>query len=158
VGGNAGSYSLAKTGGGTLVLSGTLQAGATNAFSSSSAFTIASGTTLGLHSFNRTIGSLAGAGSVTLGSATLTTGNDNMSTTFSGTISGTGGLTKIGAAARWCCRAQIRIPAAPRSRPARSDAGGAAPASAELSRLRPDRKHKGEIVSRQSPFLFVAPV
>jgi autotransporter-associated beta strand protein len=47
-------------------------------------------------SLNQTIGSLAGAGSVTLGSATLTTGNDNTSTTFSGAISGTGGLTKIG--------------------------------------------------------------
>jgi autotransporter-associated beta strand protein len=34
---------------------------------------------------------------VTLGAATLTTGSDNTSTTFSGTISGTGGLTKIGA-------------------------------------------------------------
>jgi autotransporter-associated beta strand protein len=36
-------------------------------------------------------------GNVTLGSATLTTGNDNTSTTFSGVISGTGGLVKIGA-------------------------------------------------------------
>jgi len=34
---------------------------------------------------------------VTLGAATLTTGSDNTSTTFSGTISGTGGLTTIGA-------------------------------------------------------------
>ena len=34
---------------------------------------------------------------MTLGAATLTTGSDNTSTTFSGTISGTGGLTKIGA-------------------------------------------------------------
>ncbi len=33
---------------------------------------------------------------MTLGAATLTTGNDNTSTTFSGTIAGTGGLTKIG--------------------------------------------------------------
>jgi len=33
---------------------------------------------------------------VALGSAVLTTGNDNTSTIFSGTISGTGGLTKIG--------------------------------------------------------------
>jgi len=29
-------------------------------------------------------------------SATLTTGNDNTSTTFSGALSGSGGLTKIG--------------------------------------------------------------
>ena len=55
------------------------------------------GGTFDLNSFNQTIGSLAGAGSVTLGAATLTTGSDNTSTTFSGTISGTGGLTKIGA-------------------------------------------------------------
>jgi len=33
---------------------------------------------------------------VTLGSATLTTGNDNTSTTFSGAMSGSGGLTKSG--------------------------------------------------------------
>ena len=55
-----------------------------------------SGATLNLTSFNQTIGSLAGAGNVTLGAATLTTGNDNTSTTFSGAISGTGGLTKTG--------------------------------------------------------------
>ena len=82
--------------GGTAVNAGTLQAGATNAFSPFSAFTIASGATLNLASFNQTIGSLAGAGNVTLGAATLTTGNDNTSTTFSGAISGTGGLTKTG--------------------------------------------------------------
>ena len=83
--------------GATAVNAGTLQAGATNAFSASSAFTVASGATLDLDGFNQTIGSLAGAGSVTLGSATLRTGNDNTSTAFSGTMSGIGGLTKVGA-------------------------------------------------------------
>ena len=78
--------------GATVVNVGTLQAGAVNAFSPSSAFTVASGATLNLASFNQTIGSLAGAGAVTLGSAMLTTGNDNTSTTFSGVISGAGGL------------------------------------------------------------------
>ena len=105
----SGPGGLSKIGAGTLTLSGqstytgstgvnvgTLQAGAVNAFSPSSAFTVASGATLNLASFNQTIGSLAGTGAVTLGSATLTTGNDNTSTIFSGTISGTGGLTKIG--------------------------------------------------------------
>jgi autotransporter-associated beta strand protein len=100
---------LSKIGAGTLTLSGqstytgstgvnagTLQAGAVNAFSPSSAFTVANGATLDLASFNQTIGSFAGAGAVTLGSATLTTGNDNTSTTFSGVMSGTGGLAKIG--------------------------------------------------------------
>jgi len=61
------------------------------------ALTVNAGGTFDLNSFNQTIGSLAGAGSVTLGAGTLTTGSDNTSTTFSGTISGTGGLTKIGA-------------------------------------------------------------
>jgi autotransporter-associated beta strand protein len=105
----SGSGGLTKIGSGTLTLSGsntyagatavnvgTLQAGATNAFSAISAFTVASGATLDLNNFNQRIGSLAGAGAVTLGSATLTTGIDNTSTTFSGGISGTGGLTKSG--------------------------------------------------------------
>jgi fibronectin-binding autotransporter adhesin len=100
---------LTKSGAGTLTLSGastyagatnvnvgTLRAGATNTFSTNSAFTVAAGATLALNGFNQTIGSLAGVGNVTLGSATLTTGNDNTNTTFSGVISGTGGLVKIG--------------------------------------------------------------
>eukprot|EP01036_Dinobryon_divergens_P036392 gene36393-47375_t len=100
---------LTKAGAGTLVLSGantydgpttlstgTLSAGATNAFSAASAVTVASGATLGLNSFSQTIGSLAGTGNVSLGSATLTTGGDNSSTTWAGITSGTGGLTKTG--------------------------------------------------------------
>jgi autotransporter-associated beta strand protein len=82
--------------GATSVNAGTLQAGATNTFAPLSALTVASGGTLNLASFNQSIGSLAGAGSVALGAATLTTGNDNTSTTFSGTISGSGSLVKVG--------------------------------------------------------------
>ena len=52
---------------------------------------------LDLNGHDQTIGSLAGAGAVTLGAATLTAGNDGTSTTFSGSLSGTGGLTKVGA-------------------------------------------------------------
>ena len=63
----------------------------------SSAFTVATGALLDLDGFDQTIGSLAGAGNVGLGSATLTTGNDDTSTIFAGAIAGTGGLTKIGA-------------------------------------------------------------
>ena len=105
----SGPGGLSKIGAGTLILSGqstytgatavnvgTLQAGAVNAFSPSSAFSVASGAVLNLAGFNQTIGSLAGAGAVTLGAATLTTGNDNTSTIFSGVISGGGGLAKIG--------------------------------------------------------------
>jgi fibronectin-binding autotransporter adhesin len=104
-----GTGSLAKAGAGTLVLKGassysgattvsggTLRAGAANAFSANSTFTVASGTTLDLASFSQTIGSLAGAGTVTLGSGTLTAGANNSSTTFSGKITGTGGVTKSG--------------------------------------------------------------
>jgi autotransporter-associated beta strand protein/YVTN family beta-propeller protein len=87
----AGTYA-----GPTAVNAGTLQAGAANAFSPLSAYSIATGTILNLDGFNQTIGSLTGSGNVTLGSATLTTGNDGTNTTFSGGISGAGGLTKSG--------------------------------------------------------------
>ncbi|MFH0295770.1 autotransporter domain-containing protein [Bradyrhizobium sp. 31Argb] len=87
----AGSYV-----GPTLVNAGTLQAGAANVLSPNSAYTVAGGTTLDLNSFNQTIGSLAGAGQVALGSAALTAGNDNTSTVFSGAITGSGGLVKSG--------------------------------------------------------------
>ena len=43
-----------------------------------------------------TIGSLAGAGSVQLGVNTLTIGSNNQSTTFSGVVQGSGGVTKTG--------------------------------------------------------------
>jgi autotransporter-associated beta strand protein len=80
----------------TTVSAGTLQAGATNTFSPNSSMNVASGATLDLNSFNQAIGSLAGAGNVTLGSATLTAGGNNNSTVFSGVVSGTGALTKAG--------------------------------------------------------------
>ena len=104
-----GPGSLTKIGLGTLTLSGSstysgptglnagkLQAGTANVFSPGSAYTIANGATLDANSFNQTIGSLAGTGTVTLGSATLAAGNDNTNTRFSGAITGSGGLTKIG--------------------------------------------------------------
>ncbi|MET2826074.1 autotransporter domain-containing protein [Mesorhizobium shangrilense] len=80
----------------TDVAEGTLKAGDENIFSKNSAYTVASGATLSLGNFDQAIGSLAGAGSVDAGKATLTTGNDNSSTVFSGTITGTGGLIKVG--------------------------------------------------------------
>ncbi|WP_395737791.1 autotransporter-associated beta strand repeat-containing protein [Prosthecobacter sp.] len=108
---------LTKQGSGTLTLSGantytgattvnggTLKAGSTSAFGSGSAVTLANtaGVTLDITGFNTTVGSLSGGGAaggnVTLGAATLTTGGDNSSTTYSGVISGTGGgVTKAGA-------------------------------------------------------------
>jgi fibronectin-binding autotransporter adhesin len=68
-----------------------------NAIPDSSAVTVAAGATLDVRSATETIGSLAGAGFVTLGTGTLTTGGDNSTTTFSGIISGIGGnITKQG--------------------------------------------------------------
>ncbi|MET0262610.1 MAG: autotransporter-associated beta strand repeat-containing protein, partial [Rariglobus sp.] len=84
----------------TNVNSGRLQAGSTSAFGVNSAVTIGSfsSAVLDLNGFNNAIGSLAGAGgSVVLGSATLTTGGNDTSTTYSGVISGSGGFTKVGA-------------------------------------------------------------
>ncbi len=80
----------------TRVQSGTLEAGRDNAFSAASAFTVATGGTLALGDFDQEIGSLAGGGTVDLVDARLTSGGNNQSTSFSGAIGGTGGLTKLG--------------------------------------------------------------
>lgn len=80
----------------TNVAEGTLAAGAANIFSANSAYTVATGATLALDGFDQKIGSLAGAGTVTLGGAALTAGDNNTSTTFSGTLSGSGALVKSG--------------------------------------------------------------
>ncbi len=58
----------------------------------------AAGAGLDLNGNNQMIGSLAGVtgSTVTLGTATLTTGNDNTNTTFAGVISGNGGISKTG--------------------------------------------------------------
>lgn len=111
----SGTGSLTQAGAGTTILTnansytgvtainqGTLRAGSTSAFGNNSAVTLANvaGATLDLNGFNHSIGSLAGGGStggnVTLGSATLTTGGNNTSTTHGGVISGTGALVKTG--------------------------------------------------------------
>jgi len=95
----------------TNITAGTLQAGAASTFSSASAFTVGTGANLDLNGFNQTIGSLAGAGTVTNNgaiAAILTAGGDNTTTTFSGTLkdgpgatlkfvkSGSGNLTLTG--------------------------------------------------------------
>lgn len=100
--------SLTKAGEGTLILSaantysgntninaGTLQTGVIDAFKQSAQVSVAGGATLNLNGFNQTANNLNGAGTITLGSATLTA-NNNVDTTFSGAISGTGSLTKTG--------------------------------------------------------------
>jgi autotransporter-associated beta strand protein len=75
--------------GATIVSAGTLKAGSTGAFSSSSAFTVNS--TLDLGGFNSLIASLSGSGSGIVtnsggSAATLTAGGNNTSTTFAGVI------------------------------------------------------------------------
>src|SRR5262249_41086340 len=105
----AGVGRLTKVGTGTQILSGsntysgtttvhawTLMTGAINTLSLHAALPISTGANFDLNNFTQSIGSLAGAGSVTLGTGTLITGNNNISTDFSGVISGVGGLTKVG--------------------------------------------------------------
>jgi fibronectin-binding autotransporter adhesin len=95
----AGTLALSGTStylGPTTIASGTLQAGAAGVFSAASTFAVASDAALDLNAFNQTIGSLSGAGNVTLGKGSLSTGGDNSSTTFSGVISGAGSLVKLG--------------------------------------------------------------
>ena len=94
--------------GATTVSNGTLKAGiasvagVSGAFGVNSAVTVSnvSGAAVDLDGNNTQIGSLAGGGSsggnVALGSATLTTGANNTSTTYAGSISGSGSVTKIG--------------------------------------------------------------
>lgn len=78
----------------TTVSAGTLSLSGGAAIADTGAVTVNSGAKLDLAS-SETIGSLAGAGVVTLNANTLTTGAAT-STTFMGTISGAGGLTKQG--------------------------------------------------------------
>lgn len=102
----SGTSALTKTGASTLTLSGTnthsgdisvsaggLTLSGGSAVGNGSAVTLSSGTTLTIATAE-TIGALAGSGSVVL-NAGLTAGNAN-STTFSGVLSGAGGLTKAG--------------------------------------------------------------
>src|SRR5204862_1364174 len=76
------------------VTGGTLTLGAAERLSDTAAVDVAAGATLALGGAE-TIGSLAGAGSVALGADTLATGA-GASSTFSGTLAGSGGLAKQG--------------------------------------------------------------
>ncbi|MBY0501679.1 MAG: autotransporter-associated beta strand repeat-containing protein, partial [Alphaproteobacteria bacterium] len=105
-GSNVGSWGLTLTGAptGTLILGGnntysgqtTVNTGTLKGnLSPNSTLNLSKNTTYTL-SENQTSGGLAGEGNVILGSNTLTTGGNNDSTTFSGSLSGTGGLIKTG--------------------------------------------------------------
>ena len=79
--------------GATAVNAGTLQV--TGTLADSTAVTVSPSATYSLGA-DDTIGSLAGGGSVQLSNYQLQAGGNNASTAFSGVISGTGGLTKLG--------------------------------------------------------------
>ncbi|SAL01313.1 outer membrane autotransporter [Caballeronia calidae] len=102
---------LTKNGAGTLVLSaangytgatlvnaGVLRTGVANALIDSANVDIAGGATLDFGGFTQRINNLSGAGSVTLGGATLIAQN-SASTAFGGTIAGNGALVKTGSGA-----------------------------------------------------------
>lgn len=101
--GKDGGGTLALTGtsshtGGTSILGGTLSLVGSGALSSIGSVTINDAARFDIASANgaRTIGSLHGAGTVTLGSNDLTIGADNSDSGYGGTLQGTGTLTKTG--------------------------------------------------------------
>ena len=81
--------------GATTVSAGTLTLSGGSAIVDNGAVSISSGAVLNLGA-SETVGTIAGAGNVTLGSFTLTT-NASSDTTLSGVLSGSGALTKSGA-------------------------------------------------------------
>ncbi|MEO8401699.1 MAG: autotransporter-associated beta strand repeat-containing protein, partial [Gammaproteobacteria bacterium] len=110
----SGSGGLTKQGSGIFTLSGTnlytgdttinagiLRLGAASVIADTSAMTFANvaGAIFDLNGFDETIGTLSGGGAtggdISLGAGTLTAGNAS-DTTYNGTISGAGGLNKVG--------------------------------------------------------------
>jgi predicted outer membrane repeat protein len=90
---NAGTGTLTLTAGNFQILGG---AGG-NAITDTSPVVANTPAVLDLNSNSETVWSLAGTGSVALGSGTLTTGNNSGdSPNFSGAISGSGGVNKVG--------------------------------------------------------------
>lgn len=77
--------------GATNIKAGTLKLGNAGAIGDLSAMNISSGATFDLNGYAETVGSIAGAGNIVMGTAALTSGGNNASTTFSGVISGTAG-------------------------------------------------------------------
>ena len=106
----AGAGRLVKAGSGTLTLAGTSDAAATSvdggtlvaqgngALADGSIVAVAAGATLDLQmTGTKTLGALSGGGDVRMNATTILVGSDQGSATFAGTLSGSGGLGKIGA-------------------------------------------------------------
>jgi autotransporter-associated beta strand protein len=81
--------------GGTVIRNGTLTAAGIDVFGSGRVQVDAPATIL-FSSFDQTVGSLAGDGTVSLGTANINVGTDNTNSSFAGVITGTGGLFKVG--------------------------------------------------------------
>ncbi|WP_336984337.1 autotransporter-associated beta strand repeat-containing protein, partial [Cedecea sp. VD21] len=106
----AGTGSLQKLGDGTLILGGnntytgdtliekgTLKTGVENAIMTSHSLVVNSGASLDLGGYNQQVNALSGKGEILLGDNTLTENNTaGTATTFSGKISGRGGISKNG--------------------------------------------------------------
>ncbi len=88
--------------GGTFINAGTVRAATSNALPFGGTVVLANvaGAALDLNGFDQTVGSLSGGGAagggVNLGTATLTMGADNTSTTYAGILSGSGAVIKNG--------------------------------------------------------------
>ena len=81
----------------TTITAGTLRLSGNDRLSDLSAVQVSAGATVDFAGKSDTIGSLAGAGNVTLGTGgALTTGADNSTVVFSGVISGAGNVTMVG--------------------------------------------------------------
>ncbi|MEW6257473.1 MAG: autotransporter-associated beta strand repeat-containing protein [Pseudomonadota bacterium] len=106
----SGAGGIATAGAGTVVLGAqnsyagptevgagsTLRTAAPGALPATTALTLAPGAQLDLAGNSQSVGSLAGSGSITLGSATLASGNNNADSVFTGTLSGSGTFSKVG--------------------------------------------------------------
>jgi len=107
----SGTGGLTKTGTGTVTMTGsstytgptnitggTLTLAANERLSNSTAVTVGAGATFDLNNKVETIGSIAGNGSILIGTGQLIAGGTNANTSFGGTItgSGAGNLTKTG--------------------------------------------------------------
>ena len=78
------------------VMAGTLRLGASDRIADTAMLGVASGATFDLASYNETVGTLAGSGTLSLGAGTLTSGGTNADYAFSGNVTGAGDLTKVG--------------------------------------------------------------
>lgn len=88
----AGNATITTNSGGTTLIENSASGGTARFILNGTGVLNISGLTTG----GTTVGSIEGNGNVSLGANTLTVGGNNLSTLFSGVVSGTGGLTKVG--------------------------------------------------------------